>query len=104
MSAPCARLIKRPLRVFLVFAVLLVAAYGLYTQLPTSFLPEEDQGVLMTQITPAGRRQRRPDASRRRQVRDYFLTQEKDAVESVFMTSASASAAPAKTRPWGSSG
>ena len=79
-------LIKRPLRMFMVYGVLLVAAYGLYTQLPTSFLPEEDQGVLITQITlPDGANVARTQAVIDK-VLDYYLTQEKDAVESVFMS------------------
>ncbi|MCV3737352.1 efflux RND transporter permease subunit [Rhizobium sp. TRM96647] len=79
-------LVGRPLRVFAVFAVLLAAAYGLYTRLPTSFLPEEDQGVLMTQITlPSGANAARTQAVID-MVRDYYLDEEKDAVQSVFMT------------------
>ncbi|WP_075289383.1 efflux RND transporter permease subunit [Pararhizobium arenae] len=80
------KIIVRPLRMFIVFAVLLAGAYGLYTRLPTSFLPEEDQGVLMTQITlPAGANAARTQAVID-MVQDYYLTQEKDAVQSVFMT------------------
>ncbi|MBB3978425.1 multidrug efflux pump [Rhizobium azooxidifex] len=79
-------LVGRPLRMFAVFAVLLAAAYGLYTKLPTSFLPEEDQGVLMTQITlPSGANAARTQAVID-MVRDYYLNEEKDAVQSVFMT------------------
>jgi multidrug efflux pump len=68
-----------------VFAILGGSAYALYTRLPTSFLPEEDQGVLMAQISlPDG-----ANAARTRAVvdivEDYFLTREKDAVEAVFM-------------------
>lgn len=79
-------LVVRPLRMFVLFGVLIAAAYGLFTRLPESFLPEEDQGVLMTQITlPAG-----ANAARTQAVigiiEDYYLTQETDAVQSVFMT------------------
>jgi multidrug efflux pump len=78
--------IRRPLRSFLIFAVLLGGAYALFNKLPTSFLPEEDQGVLMTQIAlPSG-----ANATRTQAVIDmvekYYLEQEKDAVQSVFMT------------------
>ncbi|ATN36604.1 hydrophobe/amphiphile efflux-1 family RND transporter (plasmid) [Rhizobium sp. ACO-34A] len=79
-------LVVRPLRMFVVFAALLGAAYGLYTKLPTSFLPEEDQGVLMTQISlPEGANAARTQAVIDI-VEDYFLNHEKDAVQSVFMT------------------
>jgi multidrug efflux pump len=80
------KMIARPVRMFLVFAILLVSAYGLYSKLPTSFLPEEDQGVLMTQITlPAGANAARTQAVID-MVQDYYLNEEKDAVQSVFMT------------------
>ncbi len=79
-------ILRRPLRVLVIFAVLLGGAYWLYTKLPTSFLPEEDQGVLMTQITlPAGANAARTQAVID-MVENYYLTQEKDAVQSVFMT------------------
>ncbi|MGV0879733.1 efflux RND transporter permease subunit [Martelella sp. FLE1502] len=76
----------RPLRMLVIFAVLLVSAWGLYKDLPTSFFPEEDQGVLMTQITlPDGANAARTQAVID-MVEDYFLNEESDAVESVFMT------------------
>jgi multidrug efflux pump len=79
-------IVSRPVRILMVFAVLIVSAYGLYTKLPTSFLPEEDQGVLMTQITlPAGANAARTQAVID-MVQDYYLNEEKDAVQSVFMT------------------
>jgi multidrug efflux pump len=79
-------LVARPVRAFAVFAVLIGAAYALYARLPTSFLPEEDQGVLMTQITlPEGANAARTQAVIDL-VEDYYLNQEKDAVQSVFMT------------------
>ena len=79
-------LVLRPLRFLLIFAVLIAGAYGLFTRLPSSFLPEEDQGVLMTQITlPAGANAARTQAVIDT-VQNYYLTQEKDAVQSVFMT------------------
>tara|TARA_R110002124_G_scaffold16882_6_gene71395 strand:- start:1244 stop:4414 length:3171 start_codon:yes stop_codon:yes gene_type:complete len=79
-------IIRRPLRVLVVFAALLGGAYWLYNQLPTSFIPEEDQGVLMTMITlPDGANADRTQAVID-MVEDYYLTQETDAVESVFMT------------------
>ena len=79
-------MLVRPLRMLVLFAMLLGGAWWVYTQLPTSFLPEEDQGVLMTQITlPAGANAARTQAVID-MVENYFLTEEKDAVQSVFMT------------------
>ncbi|MGV8832470.1 MAG: efflux RND transporter permease subunit [Devosia sp.] len=79
-------LIRRPLPVLVVLAAILGGASWLYNQLPSSFLPEEDQGVLMTIITlPDG-----ANAARTQAVMDivqnYYLNDEADAVESVFMT------------------
>ena len=79
-------LITRPLRMLVVFAAICVGAYMVYTNLPSSFVPEEDQGVLITQVSlPTG-----ANAARTQAVVDlvekYFLTQEKDAVASVFAT------------------
>ena len=79
-------LIARPLRMLVVFAAICVGAYMVYTNLPSSFVPEEDQGVLITQVSlPTG-----ANAARTQAVVDlvenYFLNKEKDAVASVFAT------------------
>jgi multidrug efflux pump len=79
-------LIIRPLRLLVVFAAISAGAYWLYNALPTSFVPDEDQGVLMTQITlPDGANAARTQAVINL-VNDYYLNNEKDAVQSVFMT------------------
>ncbi|MCM5558828.1 efflux RND transporter permease subunit [Pleomorphomonas sp. JP5] len=85
-STTVGRLVLRPLRMFAIFLALIGGAYGLYSKLPTSFLPEEDQGVLMTMITlPAGANAARTQAVIDK-VQDYYLNEEKDAIQSVFMT------------------
>lgn len=58
----------------------------LFVKLPSSFLPEEDQGLLITSVqmpvgATADRTQKVLD-----EVRSYYLEQEKDAVESVFLS------------------
>lgn len=79
-------LVRRPMRVLVLFGALLGGAYWLYNQLPSSFIPEEDQGVLMTIITlPDGANAARTEAVMDI-VENYYLTEEADAVESVFMT------------------
>ena len=56
----------------------------LFLRLPTSFLPEEDQGVFMTMVQlPAGATQTRTQQVLD-QVQDYYLSKEKENVESVF--------------------
>ncbi len=77
---------RRPLRFLVVFAALIGGVYYGFTQLPSSFIPEEDQGVLMTIVTLPDR----ANAARTQAVidivEDYYLTEEKDSVESVFTT------------------
>ena len=72
--------------VAIAFAAICAGAYLLYDRLPSSFLPQEDQGVLMTQIQlPAGANATRTQAVIDI-VQDYYLNQEKDNVDAVFMT------------------
>lgn len=79
-------LVRRPLRMLIVFVALSGGAYWVYNQMPTSFLPEEDQGVLMTMITlPNGANAARTQAVIDL-VEDYYLNVETEAVDSVFMT------------------
>lgn len=69
-------------------------------RLPTSFLPDEDQGVFLTMIQlPSGATQERTQKVLDT-VTDYYLHNEKANVESVFTVTASASAARDKTPVW----
>ena len=75
-----------PLRMLVVFAAICAGVYAVYTNLPSSFVPQEDQGVLITQIElPTGANAARTQAVVS-MVENYFLNQEKDAVASVFAT------------------
>jgi multidrug efflux pump len=57
----------------------------LFVRLPTSFLPVEDQGQVMVQLTlPAGAKSSRT-AEAVRSVRNYFLNDEADNVGSIFI-------------------
>lgn len=47
-QAVVAKLLNRPLIPLAVFAVLVLAVGALFLQLPSSFVPDEDQGVLLT--------------------------------------------------------
>ncbi|WP_313606211.1 efflux RND transporter permease subunit [Rhizobium sp.] len=77
-------LLKRPLRVMLLFALIVGGCAFLFTKLPSSFLPQEDQGVLMTIIqTPVGSTTARTEEVVK-QVESYFLEKEKDNVDAVF--------------------
>ncbi|GGC70913.1 efflux RND transporter permease subunit [Undibacterium terreum] len=71
-------------RSMIVYAAVLVVMAIVFLRLPTSFLPEEDQGVLFSQIQlPTGATQERT-LKVIQQVEQHFLVQEKDAVASVF--------------------
>jgi hydrophobe/amphiphile efflux-1 (HAE1) family protein len=63
----------------------LVAAMGIfYLRMPTGYLPDEDQGMLMTMIQlPVGSTLEQTEAVVR-QVQKHFLEDQKDAVESVM--------------------
>ncbi|MBG2709178.1 efflux RND transporter permease subunit [Proteus columbae] len=73
---------------YLLIYVLLVAGMALmFIRLPASFLPEEDQGVLLTMVQlPAGSTQEQTQNVLER-VNDYFNTDEKELVKSVFTVS-----------------
>lgn len=68
----------------IIYGAVLVVIVLLFQKLPSSFLPDEDQGVVMTLV------QLPPNASLERTdkvvstMTNYFLEQEKDHVESVF--------------------
>ncbi|WP_082970799.1 efflux RND transporter permease subunit [Morganella psychrotolerans] len=70
---------------YLVIYVLLVAAMiVMFTRLPTSFLPEEDQGVLLSMVQlPPGSTQEQTQTVLS-DVSKYYLETEKKVVESVF--------------------
>lgn len=71
-------------RYMLIYLVIVIGMAFLFVRLPSSFLPEEDQGLLLAQAQlPAGATQERTQKVLD-QVTDYFLTQEKDTVKSVF--------------------
>ncbi|MDR7049976.1 multidrug efflux pump [Duganella sp. 3397] len=67
-----------------IYALIVAVMAFVFLRLPTSFLPEEDQGVLFTQIQlPTGATQERTLKTIEK-VEQHFLTQEKDSVASVF--------------------
>ncbi|PJK04865.1 hydrophobe/amphiphile efflux-1 family RND transporter [Lysobacteraceae bacterium NML91-0268] len=79
-----AGMLKRPWRFMLVFAVISTLGGWLFLRLPTSFLPEEDQGMVMVLAqTPVGSTQERTLESIK-QLEQHFLEKEKDHVVSVF--------------------
>jgi len=74
-------------RYLIIYLFIVIGMCVLFLRLPTSFLPEEDQGVFVTMVQlPVGASQERTDKVLS-QVTDYFLTQEKDVIKSVLTLS-----------------
>ncbi|MBB3570612.1 efflux RND transporter permease subunit [Rhizobium sp. BK491] len=68
----------------LIFVLIGGAVAALFNRLPSSFLPDEDQGILLTAIQlPPGATDSRTKAVLD-QVRNYYLNTEKDYVEGAF--------------------
>jgi multidrug efflux pump len=77
-------MIRHRSRSMLLYVILLAGLVFVFMRLPTSFLPEEDQGILFTQIQlPTGATQERT-LKVIEQVEDHFMNSEKDNVASVF--------------------
>ena len=77
-------IIRKTGRYLVVYLIIVVGMAVLFMRLPTSFLPEEDQGVFLTMIQlPAGATQERTQKVLD-QVTHYYLNTEKANVESVF--------------------
>ena len=77
-------ILRRTKRFIFIYAALIAGLWYLFSHLPTSFLPDEDQGVLFVQVTtPPGTTVHNTEAVMGK-VRDYFLTVEKANVDSVF--------------------
>ncbi|WP_321845453.1 efflux RND transporter permease subunit [Paraburkholderia bannensis] len=79
-----AGMLGRGKRFLAIFVALVVAMGWMFMRLPSSFLPVEDQGILLTavQLPPGAMNARTQDVLKR--VTDYYLHDEKDAVEGVM--------------------
>ncbi|OSM01573.1 putative hydrophobe/amphiphile efflux-1 (HAE1) family transporter [Magnetofaba australis IT-1] len=77
-------ILKRPVRILLIYLALAVGMGVLFQRLPTSFLPDEDQGILFAQIVlPAGATQERT-MEVIKQVEDHFIANEQKAMASII--------------------
>ncbi len=74
-TASVQKIIRKTGRYLLVYAAIFAAMAGLFTQLPGSFLPEEDQGYFMSmiQLPPGATQERTLEVLG--QVEKYFLSQ-----------------------------
>jgi HAE1 family hydrophobic/amphiphilic exporter-1 len=75
------------LRYVAVFVIIVAAMVFLFRRMPTAYLPDEDQGVLLAMIQlPAGSTLEQTEAVMVK-VRDHFLVDQKEAVESCLTIS-----------------
>jgi multidrug efflux pump len=80
----CDGVIKKPARWLVGFVVIIVLSVFMFLRLPSGFLPNEDQGILIVQYTlPEGAEMSRT-LKAAEEIDAYFLTQEKDSVQDVF--------------------
>ncbi|RVD51020.1 efflux RND transporter permease subunit, partial [Mesorhizobium sp. M7A.F.Ca.ET.027.03.2.1] len=80
-------IINRSWRFLAVSLAIVIAMGWMFARLPSSFLPEEDQGILITSVSlPVGATQDRTERVLA-EVTDHYLKEEKDAVEGVFTAS-----------------
>jgi HAE1 family hydrophobic/amphiphilic exporter-1 len=78
------RILVKKLRYLFVFVIIVGAMGTLFQRMPTSYLPDEDQGILYVQsMLPTGAT---IEQSRQviNKVRDHFLVNEKETVESIM--------------------
>ena len=78
------RMLGRSKRYLLIYGLIIVGMGALFMRLPTAFLPDEDQGFLMAQVTlPAGSTTERT-LEVIEKIEHHFLEDQKEAVDSVF--------------------
>ncbi len=79
--------LNRPRRFAVIYLLLGLGVYYGYQKLPTTFLPEDDQGTVMVRyMLPPGATYERT-AEVMRQIEDYFLTREKNNTAAIYTVS-----------------
>jgi len=78
------RVINNTVRYSLVYGAIVVVMVVLFIRLPTSFLPDEDQGVIFTQIILPPSSTQENTMKVVQKVENYYRQAEKDNVRSVF--------------------
>jgi multidrug efflux pump len=77
-------MLRRSVRFMAIYLAIVVVLGVLFVRMPTSFLPEEDQGVMFNQVMlPAGATQERT-LEVLKKVEKHFLENEKDTVRALF--------------------
>ncbi|HEX9050247.1 MAG TPA: efflux RND transporter permease subunit [Anaeromyxobacter sp.] len=105
-------LVRRRVRGMIGYAVLVLVLAGLFTRIPTGFLPQEDQGLMYAQVLlPPGSTLEMTKKVLAR-VSDHLLAHEKDAIETVMAINGfnfgsrgqNAGVAFVRLKPWGQRG
>ncbi|MEI7670882.1 MAG: efflux RND transporter permease subunit [Deltaproteobacteria bacterium] len=81
--------LSKKIRYVVIFLLIVTAMGFLFQRMPTAFLPDEDQGILMVQALLPANATMEQTTTVMESVSDYFSKREKDAVESVMMISGS---------------
>jgi multidrug efflux pump len=68
----------------LVFFALIAVAFLLFLKIPTSFLPDEDQGRMFTLVNGPASSTLQQSVEKNKQVEDFYLDQTNGAVEGIF--------------------
>jgi multidrug efflux pump len=80
-------MIGKRTRYIVIYLLIVVGMAAMFLRLPTSFLPDEDQGVMFTMVQlPAGATLQRTQKVVK-QVQDHFANNEKEAVKEMFAIS-----------------
>ncbi|MBP8930286.1 MAG: efflux RND transporter permease subunit [Paracoccus sp.] len=77
--------LRRPFLIMLVLAGISYGAYDLFGRMTTTFIPEEDQGVLQSRITLTEGSTAQQTLAVVREIEDYMLKNEAETVESVYV-------------------
>ncbi len=78
------RVLAKKLRYVLVFVLIVAAMIILFRRMPTAYLPDEDQGILMVQAILPGNATLEQTNAVLDKVQKYFLNSEKEAAESIM--------------------
>jgi HAE1 family hydrophobic/amphiphilic exporter-1 len=81
------RSLSKNIRYGVIFLLIVVAMGFLFKRMPTAYLPDEDQGILLVQALLPANSTLEQTKQVMEGVRDYFLQHEKDAVESCMTIS-----------------
>ena len=79
--------LSRKLRYLMIFFLIVIAMGILFFRMPTAYLPDEDQGVLLAQILMPSGSTMEQTMEISKKIESYFMEHEKDAVESCMTVS-----------------